>query len=224
MAAHRDPPPFDLGHTLEGTDADGNLINKEVVGKVYTFPSYSKITSSPRQPRPKRSEAQVTCVAMRNVSGSTLYGKRLASLQSAAGPIAPCNVDGYATTLAQDGVVFIDEFLATAGVAQNDIFWAVVRGPVLVLTPATTADVNGNITYGTPLVACTAYAAGATTAGSTLGRVSNVTLYTGVTGATAGITQNAAMASNVIARALSSVTTGNTNSDLLVNACLRMLW
>lgn len=220
MAAHYDPLPFDLGQTLKGTDADGNLINKEVLGKVFTCPAYSTVATGTRQPRPKRSEQGLTLVALRNVSGITLYGKRTAALKSAAGIDGVTSVDGYGGTLGQDGVVFIDEFLATSGVADKDIFWAVVRGPVIVRSSYVDTNFNGDIAYGSPIVQATA---AATTAASTSGRVSNITLVANATQA-AQAEQNRKMSANIIARALSSLTTANTDADLLVNANCRMLW
>lgn len=218
MAAHRDPPPFDLGQTLKGTDADGNLINKEVLGKTWTFPSYSAAGTGPRQSRPKRFEGSVTVVALRNVSGITLYGKRLGSLKVSAGITSLTEVDGYGYVQAQDLVVFIDEFIATNGVAANDIFWGVIRGPVTVLTSPDGTAFNIDIAVGDRLIAGTA---AASTGASTAGRVAGMTFFVG---ATAGITQNAIIGSRMIGHALSARTTGNTNADILVNAAISRIW
>jgi len=221
MASHRDPPPFRLGDTLAGTDADGNLINTEVLGKVYSFPCYSSVPTGPKQPAQKRTEGALYVVALRNTSGVTLYGKRLAALDTSTGGKAGLTaVTGYSNTLAQANVVFIDEFIATTGVAANDIFWGVIKGPVIVSTSAVGTDFNGDIAIGAPLVAATS---GATTASTTAGRISNVTLWAGATTA-AQATQNHSMATNIVAVAMSAKTTANTNADILVNACISRIW
>jgi hypothetical protein len=204
---------FELGETLSGTDDDGNLINTQVIGTIRTFPAKDLSVNSLRGNKSFRTGRDVVAVALRNESGLTLYGKRVARLTRTAGYSLLESVDGYADTLLEKQCVIIDEFLATDGVADDDIFWGIIGGPVIVLTGWAGADFSGDIAVGGQLVAAT----GSTTGVSSAGRVSNVTIV-GQTGGTEAF-QNAA---NQIGVALSARTTGETNSDLLINACIKL--
>lgn len=205
------PLPFDLGETLKGKDDDGNLIGKNWLGRVYVITSRDVGNTAIAR---KLANRQLLAVPLRNESGATMLGKRGALLTRTAGYSQLESVNGYAATLAEKGVVIIDEYLATNGVADDDIFWGIFAGPVTVLTPEAGAAFNGDIAVGAQLVAATASATNTTVAG----RVSNVTLP-GTTGATVAH----AMAANQVGVAMSARTTGETNSDLLINASLR-LW
>lgn len=211
--------PFPLGQTLRGTDDDGALINNEVLGSIHFFYAVERGAADNRGNKTRRVGKKIKAIALRNNSGATLYGKRVAILGSTAGYSGITTVIGYAATLALKGVVIIDEFLATSGVADKDIFWGIIEGPVTVLTPVIAgADFNGDIAVGAQLVAAT----GTTTGATSCGRVSNVTF----TAATAGNTSNGfdgfKMAANLIGSALSARTTGETAADLLINAAIKM--
>lgn len=208
------PLPFELGETSKGTDNDGNIITPDWAGQVFDLSS-SNMAAARLSPR--RSGRALLGVPLLNESGITLYGKRLARLKRAGGVNDLCRVDGYSAILGEKGVVIIDEFLATSGVADNYYFWGIFEGPVTILTPTVEADFNGDIAVGGLLIAAT----GATTGNSTSGRISNVTL----TNATAGNSLNGFdafnAAANLVGRALSARTTGGTALDLLIHAMIR---
>jgi hypothetical protein len=205
-----DPPMF-LGETLKGTDADGNLINAERLGQIFTLP-YGRVASPQvRAAKGRFTGHPITAVLLRNTSGGVLLGKRLGQLSRTAGFKPLQEVDGYSTTLANQGVVIIDSQLGSAGVASNDIFWGIIRGPATILTPIAGADFNGDIAVGGRLVSST----GTTTGATTSGRPSNVTMN-----ATTGLTDAYKMAANAIGVAMSARTTGETNADLLLNATI----
>lgn len=205
------PGPMNLGETLSGTDADGNLINDEHLGHIYNIPAND--FSATQGIKARLSSRQIKAFLVRNVSGVTLYGKRLGTLRQAAGYDAfIAEVDGLAETLAHKGCVILDPYIATNGVADDDICWALVEGPCMLLTPDAGAAFNGDIAVAAPLVAATA----AASTGTTAGRVSNVTLA-GQTAATAAFN----MAANLVGHALSARTTGETGAEILVNAQLR---
>lgn len=204
--------PFELGTTLKGTDADGNLINSEILGGCFSFSNVTT-TSPSGGVRKFHSNEPLIVMALRNRSGVTLYGKRHVTLDlSTAGTAGVTDVKGYCDTLAE-GAVLIDEFIATNGVADKDIFWGVVSGLALTLTPETGAAFNGDIAVNADLVGATAASSTASTTG---GRVSNVTF----TNATAGNSSNGydgyRMARNLLGTALSARTTGETSADLLM--------
>jgi hypothetical protein len=143
-----------------------------------------------------------------------LYGKHLAALVKTAPtdfatsgynqPVIEA-VDGYATTLSQQNVVVIDEYLATTGVADDDIFWGIIGGPVTVKTPI--AAIGSNVTVGGKLCVD---ASGSTSGVTTSGRI-EVFPSAASTAAWDGL----------IGYALEAKTTAETNEDLLMNACIK---
>ncbi len=209
-------PPMELGEVLAGKDSDGNLINDQWLGQVFVFPA-SRVSANLRGGKNRRTGKPIKAILLRNESGITLYGKRLARLTPTAGYSLCESVNGYAAgSLACRNVVGIDEFLPSAGVADDAIFWGIIGGPFTVLVPATGAGMNGDIAVGNHLVAGT----GTTTQSVTQsGRVSNITLP-GTTGATDAVN----MAAGIVGRALSARTTGETTAgtDLLVDLCINL--
>lgn len=204
-------PPMGLGETLSGKDSEGNLINGDKLGMkcdFYTIPTNAQRGNKtfPAAGHPIRA------VLLRNTSGITLLGKRLGLLDANAGYAGLWNVDGYVVTLHKSPCVLIDPFLASTGVEDDAIFWGIIGGPVLVLTPMAGADFGSAISVGDMLVAATGSTSGATTSG----RVAKIQLAnaTDAAGAAAG-------ANAVWARALSAATTGQTNESLLVEVTNR---
>ena len=148
-------PPWPLGQTLgvsSLTDGTG------WVGVVKQFPDVNPITGAIRSNRIK------TCVAVRNVATIALAPKRVVVFATAAGLGGLSTVIGYASVLNAEHVGVVDEFLPTAGVAINDVFWVVVDGPT---------EVAG-LVYGTPAIAAgdrIAAVSAAASTGLTAGRV-----------------------------------------------------
>lgn len=81
------------------------------------------------------SNETVECIAVKNVSGGALLPKTLVEFRAAA--VLTEASGGATTSSTRLGVV--DEYLPTAGVPENEVFWLVVKGPttVLKLTHAT---------------------------------------------------------------------------------------
>lgn len=196
--------PFELGETLSGTDDDSNLINKSWLGQVFEVPAQQLNQAQIRGGKKRKFGRAIKVVALRNESGTTLYGKRLASLTTTAGESLMTSVDGYAVATAEANVVFIDEFLATSGVADDDIFWGVIEGPVTGIVQATAAA-GGTIAVGAKLVAGT----GAATSGnSTAGGVAADTTP---------------RVDEIVGTALSAMNSASTVQDVLINACIRTI-
>jgi hypothetical protein len=208
-------PPMGLGETLKGTDADSNLINTDKLGQIFYFDR--KLT---RAANSRDSGKPIGAVLLRNTSAVVLLGKRFGQLDRTAGLGMNHNVNGYSTTLANKGVVAIDPWLPSAGVAINDIFWGVFSGPALVLLPLVGSDHTADIAVNDPLVAST----GTTTGATTSGRVTHVRF----TNATAGETGAALNAFNMIygcvGRAMSARTSQETTAgaDLLVDLAIKL--
>ena len=201
--------PFPLGESAPGTDDDGNLITPDWLGKKFLIAANNISASGPIKDR--LTGRQIVAVPMRNTAGQAMLGKRVVQFERTAGYRSIDSFDGYAATLAEKGIGVLDEFLPAAGVADDDIAWVIVEGPVTVLTPDAGAAFNGDITVGAQLVAATAATTGTTVAG----RLSNVTLP-GQTGST----QAFQMAANQVGKALSARTTGETGADLLIHATI----
>lgn len=205
------PAYMPLGETLSGTDAAGNLINSEKLGSICEFHAERLDDSSAKT---YRHGGPVRAILLRNSSGATLYGKRLAGCKKTAGLSLVTEVDGYTTTLAQGPVVVIDEGLASTGVAANDLFWGIIGGPVITNTPLSGAAFNATgIAVGDSLIAIT----GSTTGATTSGRVGGYALANNTDAAGAF-----AQAANRIGYALSARTSGETNSDLLIYAAINL--
>lgn len=205
-------PPMDLGETLKGKDADGNLINGEKLGMVYTFPA-SRLTSNIRGNKARLTGRQITAILLRNESGFTMLGKRVAKVKESGGYGDFEAVDGYCAVKADAHLVFIDPNLPATGIADDDIFWGILRGPTIVLSPFEAGGFDKAIAAGDPLVGAT----GSTTGTSGVGRVSVGGVLAG--GSLAG-TDAYAQARNNLGRALSARTTGETNADILVEATI----
>lgn len=196
-----------LGETMPGTDSNGNLINNERLGEIREFDSRSGSNNARRAGQP------IKAVLLRNVSGTRLYGGRIGRCYKSAGQSTVTECDGYTTVLADGPCVIIDDGLATAGVADDDLFWGVLCGEVLVKSPLAGAGFNAtSIAVGDALVAAT----GSTVAATTSGRIAAAALANATDAGGAY-----AQALNHIGRALSARTSGETNADVLIYANIR---
>lgn len=129
-------PPFCLGETMEGVDENDStkLVNEDHVGKVYIFQDRKDATSG-RQAR--NTGYQVWAICLRNVSGGILLPKRLAVLDQTNADMLLKQVTGYAGN-DERLVVAVDEYLhATNGVADDELFWGIIRGKTTLTSPGT---------------------------------------------------------------------------------------
>jgi hypothetical protein len=132
-------PGFGRGQTLgitlklyEAENGDGAT----VVGTRKVFRDENPTTGA------INSNRTVECIAVKNASGSALVPGAVAKFKDAA---ILTEVDGLATTsTALMGVV--DEYLPSAGVADGEVFWLVVRGPSTVTKTST--SVSAGAAYG----------------------------------------------------------------------------
>lgn len=213
MQHFREDVPFQLGESFRGTDNDGNTINETWLGTRAAFDAIDRSTTGLTTGRSRLTGDTVCAIMLRNTSGAALLPKRFVLLDVTAGYGNFKNADGYAHDLAIGPCVLVDPYLPTAGVADDDIFWGIYKGPATALTPTIAADFNAAISAGAPLVAAT----GTTSGNSTGGRVSNITLA----GQTAG-TVAFSMARNMLGYALSARTTDVTNSDILMRLAIEI--
>ena len=143
---------LELGQTMPGTDSSGNLINGQFLGTIKKFTSNRLLNGSSGMKK-IASYGPIYAVVLRNASGGALLGKRLAKCDQTGGYSIIEKVSGYTTTLYDAPCVAIDPFLPTAGVASNDLFLGIFRGPTILLTPSAGGDILVSATVGLPLVA-----------------------------------------------------------------------
>ena len=144
-------PPFALGQTLGvSSTSDGT----GCVGAVKEFTDIDPTTGVIRSNRRK------VCVACRNTSGYALLPKKLVAV-SAIGDAGACN-----TVAGNEYVGVVDEFLPTAGVAANDVFWVIIEGPTEVLADAAVLADNA-------IASDAAATSGAATAGRVVATTTN---------------------------------------------------
>ncbi len=202
-------PPMDLGETLDGTDDAGTLIHTQKLGGIYYFDNKATRKSIAFQ-----SGKPLGAILLRNTSGLTLLGKRLGQLDRTAGFTPMHEVAGYSTVLANAGVVLIDPYLPSTGVADDAIFWGIFSGAALCLLPLLQTG-HADISVNDPLVGHT----GTTTGATTSGRITKVQFLAATSGESTSILQAFSMAKNVVGRALSARTSQETTAgaDILVD-------
>lgn len=189
-----------------------NLQGGHLEGQIKEFEDIQWDSSESAKPTRTGSAAgaKVKCMLVRNMSGITLYKKRLVTLNALTK-----RAEGYSITTAQRAFP-VDEFLPDTGVPHGDLFWVVIAGRAIIATlmSGQTAD----IVAGDLIVAATVNAA-STAAGTTgtPGRPDSISL-TALTTAAQGLSV-LNHARNAF-QALSGSTTGRTNSDLLVEVGL----
>ena len=196
------------GHTVhEGRTIDTSDYGSSVgfEGRVARFADVIASTSGGVNTR--RSDNEVKCRLVRNVSGIALLPKRAVKYKSG---FRYKRVDGYCNATAEECAGIVDEHLPAAGVRNGDLFWIVVGGPTLVLT-SLAGDAENVITEGNVLYALTAATSQATTAGRVIAWNGTFSAAQTTDGTGGKITMNH------IGRAMSAKTTANTNADLLVD-------
>lgn len=208
-------PPMDLGQTYKGKDGDSNLINNHLLGQICYFDH-----KNARSDKARDTGKPVGAVLLRNTSGLTLLGGRLGQLDRTAGTAMNHNVDGYSTTLGNRGIVLIDPWLDSNGVADDDIFWGVFYGVAKILLPLTSGDHTADIAVNDQLIAAT----GTTTGATTSGRVTHVRFVNATDGSTIGHFGAFNMIAGRIGRAMSARTSQETTAgaDLLVDLSIPM--
>ena len=167
----------------------------EGIKKVFKDLNYGAAGAS----KAPRTGGETVMILVRNASGRTLLPKMTVVWK--AGYIGT-RVDGFSAV--ESGVVagVVDEWLPSAGVANNDLFWLAVKGPHLCLKESA----SSTIAYDNWVAAITA---AASTTSTTAGRVRAVA-------ATSESTTTLSHALNRIGRAMSTSNTSGASTDFLV--------
>lgn len=147
-------PWFGRGQTLGVTDVRQGTA---VTGSVKVFTDVDPRTNMAGV---FLSNRLVTCIAVRNTSGAPLLPGAVVKMKKVA---VLDEVDGVAAAATDAPLGVVDEYVPATGVANNDVFWLVVSGPVAINT-------TGALAAGA-LVTATAGAAATGTAANAIGVV-----------------------------------------------------
>lgn len=211
------PALFDRGETLYGPTATidtttpdyGGSVNLEGISATFDY-------IDPSNPTRKTGRKQ-HAICVRNTSGITLM-RRLAVTWSTTAGERGKRVKGYSCVTAAEIAGYVDDRLGTGGVRNGDMFWLIVKGPVLALTPlagdATNVVSAGDILFAATAAASTAVTTGATTADEAGGFTIDDGTFS-QTETTNGVLRNTLR--NSFAVALSAATTANTKTSLLID-------
>lgn len=152
-----------------------------------------------------RSGRKVLCRLVKNSSGIALTPGRVVRFKVGTNRT---EVDGYTRLDGQGDSAVMDEYLPSSGVINGDYCWVVVEGPSTVKTALEGTALNV-FAQNDLVIALTAATSQATTAG----RVQAATY--------ADATDVARVRAGAVGYAMSAMTTGQTNSDMLVDVFRR---
>lgn len=187
----------------------------DLEGMITKFPATNP-TSSGKVSRFAAGSREVECILVRNVSGIHLMpGLAVVWKTGKEGR----RVDGYTSLTSQPVAGFVDDHLPISGVRNGDLFWLIVKGPVLTrmaVTPATAGTIWLAGSTGDVLAALTANAA--STAKTTGGTTADDTgcLYPFTFAVLASTDVVAYSVANICAKALSAVAASTTSTNGLV--------
>jgi hypothetical protein len=192
--------PFDRGVPQTEAGAFDHLLGREYVIEDVDW-------NAAGGTKPSRSGKFVRVRLVKNGSAVALLPSRLVRFSVTAGENGHV-VTGYGS-VTHERAYPVDEFIPAAGAPAGSYFYIVVSGPAMVTTALAGADFNGDIAVGDALNAGTAAASTGTTAGRV--QKQNITASSQTTDYSAII--NAAQ--NLVGRALSAATTGQTSTNIL---------
>jgi hypothetical protein len=192
--------PFERGVPQTDAGAFDHLLGRE-----YTVEDID--LSAQGGTKPNRSGKYVTLRLVKNGGTVAHLPSRLVAFSATAGENGGVTTTYAAVT--NQRAYPVDEYLPAAGAPVGSYYYVVVGGPAMVTTAVAGADFNGDIAVGDALNAGTA----AASTGVTAGRVQkqNITASSQTTDYSAII--NAAQ--NLVGRALSAATTGQTSTNIL---------
>lgn len=188
--------PFGRGQAVEASD---DLVQYE--GKEFTFNDVHPGTNV------KYSSMKVICRLVKNNAAIAVLPKRIVKYELGADDGR--QVNGYTTTTAERAAGIVDEYLPAAGAAVGYYFWVVVKGPSTFLTDIAALTTGTVVLAGDNIVALTGATSGATTSGR--GKVPEY-----LTSNSTGVAL-ADQVANRIGVAMSSATTGQTNTGVRIN-------
>ncbi len=206
--------PFGRGETFFNGGTVDATSGFEYEGMVKVFEDVLYSASGVKTGRGVHADGKkVACRIVRNTSGIVLYPKRLVQID----PANPGQVLG--NQVVNFGEAFpVDEFLPASGVPNNDLFYIVIGGPALVLTPLTGAEFISTSIAAGALIGAGTTNGGSTATGTTAaaGRGVGIPAFGALT-TTAQFVDLTNVCINYVGKAISAMTSGQTNADMLVD-------
>tara|TARA_R110000824_G_scaffold276311_2_gene464840 strand:+ start:3619 stop:4182 length:564 start_codon:yes stop_codon:yes gene_type:complete len=132
---------FSLGDTITGTNDNSVLINSALEGREYTFPVTADVAAAAGMSN-RAVGRRVVARIVRNTSGAVLAAGEIVTMDFTTGHAGL----GSATTksAADDRCcLVVDPALGSSTVADDDLFYAIVKGPTKVKQPASAATLVG---------------------------------------------------------------------------------
>lgn len=132
---------FPLGESYPGTNASGTLINSALEGRTYEFAVTEEVAEAMNMSK-RTVGRRVTARIFRNIVGAPLLPGTIVTIDQTAG----IEGTGQASALAGVGehvAYVVDPALPAAGVADDDLFLGIVRGPTTVKLVAAGVNITG---------------------------------------------------------------------------------
>lgn len=180
-----------LGRTYHGGTPSSIGRSVELEGTEVNFRDDYKSGAEPKRLRSGRVRV---CRLVRNTSGISLAPKRAVKWESG---FRGLRVNGYCSITSEECAGVVDDQLSASGVADDDLFWVMRKGPGLCKTALASAAIAENDI----VVALTSASSVSTTAGRL-----------GVGGNTVALN-----VINRIGRAISARTAAETDADILID-------
>lgn len=133
MSLFSDGFPFGIGETMIGTD-NGVLVNKALEGRE-AYISHDAIPNDGSPLFSARVGVRSKIRIMRNTTGGILYAGEIAIYDHVVGAGGTGSATAKSSANSRFAVV-VDPTIGTAGVADDDLFIAFVRGPAKIKAPA----------------------------------------------------------------------------------------
>lgn len=144
--------PIALGTTLKDWKTGETIVTHWAQGRLFDVENV-QAQSGTRTAATRPNGSTLKVMVVRNVSGGVLLPKRTVQLKTDNTLHGILNeVHGYANTVAAPLCGFVDPYLPSTGVPDDNLFLMVVHGPMYAVMSGTEADTLGDITVGLPLV------------------------------------------------------------------------
>lgn len=127
---------FGLGESITGTNDSGVLINSALEGREYSFPVTEAVAKALNMSN-RAIGRRVVARVVRNTSGSALAAGEIVAINIAGGHEKLGQlIEGRTAGTSDRCCLVCDPALGAAGVADDDLFLAIVSGPTKVKQPA----------------------------------------------------------------------------------------
>tara|TARA_R110000851_G_scaffold95169_5_gene206828 strand:+ start:641 stop:1204 length:564 start_codon:yes stop_codon:yes gene_type:complete len=132
---------FSLGDTITGTNDNSVLINSALEGREYTFPVTADVAAAAGMSN-RAVGRRVVARIVRNTSGVVLSAGEIVTVNLTGGHAGL----GSAAAKSDAGdrcCLVVDPALGSSTVADDDLFYAIVKGPSKVKQPASAETLTG---------------------------------------------------------------------------------